>query len=353
VIDDQPIREFIEGQAMRRESTQARAFSDWTTSAFSFVGAFALLLALALLAASSSQGQSDSGATPSATNASPKPAPAMPHCKTFSSPQEAADALYKAAHDNDESGILVILGPAAKDIVMWTDDPAQRKSETEMFVKKYDEMHRFVREPDNETTLYVGAENWPLPVPLVHRSGVWYFDADLGRREILYRRIGQNEMETMDTLRAIVDAQNDHYSRDLGASGDHEFARKFNCSEGTHDGLYWPTSGPDDPSPAGPLVARASYDASDRAPFRGYYFRILTAQGPSARGGARSYVVDGKMTGGFAILAFPAEFRASGVKTFIVSQDGVIYEKSLGPATPKLAPAISTFNPDSSWSKVQ
>jgi Protein of unknown function (DUF2950) len=353
VINDGQIYEFIEGQAMRRESTQTFAVSDWTKTAVSFVVAFAVLIALALMIANRAQGQSASGASASGAKVAPKSAQAMPHCKTFASPQEAADALSKAARDNDESAILVILGPAAKDIVAWTDDPAQRKAEREMFVKKYDEMHRFVREPDTETTLYVGAENWPLPVPLVHRAGVWYFDADLGRSEILYRRIGQNEMETMDTLRAVVDAENDHFSRDISSSGDHEYARKFNCSEGTHDGLYWPTSGSDDSSPAGPLVARASVDASDRAPFRGYYFRILTAQGAAARGGARSYVVDGKMTGGFAILAFPAEFRASGVKSFIVSQDGAIYEKSLGPSTAKLAAAITAFNPDSSWSKVQ
>lgn len=338
---------------MRRESQQSPSCSDWTIRAISLAMGIAVVAYFAVPIANPAQAQTSSAASAPAAKTSSQSAQVPPNCKTFSSPQAAADALYKAAHDNDENGLLVILGPGAKDIVMWTDDPAERNADMQMFVKKYDQMHRFVKEPDNETTLYVGAENWPLPVPLVQHAGVWYFDASLGRREILFRRIGGNEMETVDTLRAMADAENDYFSRDTNSSGVHEYTRKFECSAGSHDGLYWPTSGSDETSPAGPLVARACYDNPEHVPFRGYYFRILTEQGPKAPGGVRNYVVDGKMTGGFAILAFPAQYRVSGVKSFVVGMNGVVYEKDLGPTTLKLAPTVASFNPDATWSKVQ
>jgi len=272
--------------------------------------------------------------------------------KAFSSPQEAAAALYEAARNHDEDGMLVILGPDAKDVVVWTEDPAERKADVDLFVEKYGQMHRLVKEPDNETTLYVGAENWPLPIPLVQQNGVWYFDSNLGKREILYRRIGENELETVDILRGMVDAENEYYSQTDDSSGAHEYARRFNSEPGQRDGLYWPESkGPDD-SPIGPYLAQASFNRSDRKPLHGYYFRVLTEQGPKAPGGARKYLVDGKMTGGFAFVAFPAYYRSSAVMTFIVSQDGVVYEKDLGPMTAQAAKAMTSFNPDSTWTKV-
>ena len=276
-----------------------------------------------------------------------------PKLRTFSSPQEAAEALYSAARNHDEDGMLVILGPDSKDVIVWTEDPADRKADADLFVEKYGQMHRLVREPDNETTLYVGAENWPLPIPLVKKDGAWYFDSGMGRREILYRRIGENELETIAVLHAMVDAENEFYSEVADSTGAHEYARRFNSDTGQRDALYWPGSKEPDESPIGPYLAQASYNRSDRKPLRGYYFRILTEQGPQAPGGAHKYIVDGKMTGGFAFVAFPAEYRASGVKTFIVNQGGAVNEKDLGPMTAQLAKSMAVYNPDSTWTKVK
>lgn len=272
--------------------------------------------------------------------------------KTFKSPQEAASALYSATHANNENEILVILGgDGARDIVMWSENADERKAEADQFAKKYDQMHRLVKEPDGETTLYVGAENWPLPIPIIEFRGNWHFDAALGRQEILYRRIGQDEVETMDALHAIVDAQKEFYDHDPPGDGGHEYAAHFDSAQGSHNGLYWSSTNND--SPLGPYLARASYDRSDRVPLHGYFFRILTAQGPSAPGGAKSYLANGKMTGGFAVVAFPAQYRVSGVKTFIVNRSGVVYERDLGAMTTQLASAMKDYNPTAGWRKVQ
>lgn len=297
----------------------------------------------------SSAAQTPSQSKTPSSQAQPRSQPKM---KTFSSPQEAAEALYAAARNHDEDGMLVILGHDAKDVVVWTDDPADRDADFDLFVEKYGQMHRLVNEPDNETTLYVGAENWPLPIPLVQKNGAWYFDSSLGRREILFRRIGENELETVDILHALVDAENEYDSQIADSSGAHEYASRFNSGEGQRDGLYWPGAKNPDESPIGPYLAQASFNRSDRKPMHGYYFRILNEQGPKAPGGARKYVVDGKMTGGFAFVAFPAEYRSSGVMTFIVGQDSVVYEKDLGPMTAQLAKTMTAFNPDSTWTKV-
>jgi Protein of unknown function (DUF2950) len=271
--------------------------------------------------------------------------------KTFSSPQDATAALYQAARNNDEDGMLVILGPGARDLILWTDNPADRKADTDFFADKYEQMHRLVKEPDDETTLYVGAENWPLPIPLIEKNGMWSFDASLGAQEIVYRRIGENEMNGMDVLRGLAEAENEFYDNEItGAPA--EYAPRFNSDQGTHDGLYWPVSEKDTPSPVGHYVAEASYDHADHKPLHGYYFRLLMEQGPAAPGGARKYVVNNKMTGGFAFVAFPAEYRSSGVKTFIICHDGAVYEKDLGPNTVKIASSMTAYNPDSSWTRV-
>ncbi|HXW93618.1 MAG TPA: DUF2950 family protein [Terriglobales bacterium] len=268
--------------------------------------------------------------------------------KTFSSPQEAAQALYDMARNHDEKAMLAILGPGARDIVIWTDNQAERYAQDDVFAKKYEQMHRFVNEPDNETTLYVGAENWPLPLPLVAHNGAWFFDSNLGRREILFRRIGENEMDAIDALRGIIAAEY-QFNAEAG-----EYAQHLNCSQGQHDGLFSPENGNDmDKNPLGPYVAEASYTRSDRMPFHGYYFLILTAQGRHAHGGARSYIVDGKMTGGFAVVAFPAAYRSSGVKTFIVNQYGMIHEKDLGPKTTEIASAMKAYDHDGTWAHVR
>jgi hypothetical protein len=267
--------------------------------------------------------------------------------KTFSSPQQAAQALYEAARNHDANALLVILGSAAHDIVFWTDNQAERYGQDDTFAKKYEQMHRLVPEPDNETTLYVGAENWPVPFPLVEYNGLWFFDSDLGSREIMFRRIGENEMDAMDALRGIIAAENQFLDQN------DEYTQLLNCSSGKHDGLFSPENGNDmDKNPIGPYLAEASYKRTDRTPFHGYYFLILTAQGPHAHGGARNYIVDGKMTGGFAIVAFPAVYRSSGVKTFIVNQHGMIHEKDLGPKTVEIASSMKTYDADASWARV-
>jgi Protein of unknown function (DUF2950) len=245
--------------------------------------------------------------------------------------------------------LLVILGPDAADIIHWTDNAEDRKAERDQFAQKYDQMHRLVKEPDGETTLYIGAENWPLPIPLVQANGAWFFETSLGRREILYRRIGENELETINVLHSIVDAQKEYYSQAPRGDGAHVYAEHFNSGQGVRDGLYWPSTANE--SPLGPYLASADYDRSDRVPLHGYFFRILTAQGANAPGGAKSYLVNGKMTAGFAVLAFPTEYLASGVKTFIVNQTGVVYERDLGPMTAPLAAVMKTYNPDSTWHK--
>jgi hypothetical protein len=290
----------------------------------------------------------------SSLQAKPPSRPRTQH-ETFSSVKEAAEALYNAARNHDENAMIAIFGPDARDIVIWTDSSEDRNAQDDQFAKKFQQMHRLVKEPDNETTLYVGAENWPLPIPIVERNGTFYFDCLLGRREIMYRRIGQNEMSTVDTLRAIVEAESEYYANSAeDGSNTEQYAQHLTCSQGQHDGLFSLDSTSDEDSNAiGPSLARASYDRSDSEPFHGYYFRILAAQGLHSHRGPRSYIVNGKMTDGFAIIAFPAAYRSSGVKTFVVSQDGWIFEKDLGPKTVQLAAAVKIYDPDSTWTRVR
>jgi hypothetical protein len=277
--------------------------------------------------------------------------------KTFPSAEDASQALFAAAQSGDKSALLEILGPAGAPIVSSTDD-VQDNNSREQFVAKYQQMHRLARQPDGTTTLYVGAENWPVPLPLVSKGGAWYFDTEAAAKEILFRRIGKNEFAAMEVLGALIDAENDYYSESRDGKPQ-QYAQKFASDEGKHNGLYWKTSEGEPVSPAGPLVAYATgegygkKEAEGPSPFHGYYYRILTAQGKSVHGGARSYIVNGDMTGGFALLAYPADYRSSGVMTFIVGQDGVIYQKDLGPKTAELASAIKEYSPDKTWHKAE
>jgi Protein of unknown function (DUF2950) len=273
----------------------------------------------------------------------------QPGQKTFSSPEDASQALVTAAQSNDEKAMLDILGADGKQIVSSGDDAEDSESRAN-FVRKYQEMHRLAKEPDGSTVLYIGAENWPTPIPLVNKGKAWYFDTEVGKKEILYRRIGRNEMSTIRVCQELVAAQKEY-------SADHnEYAQKIFSDEGQQNGLYWKARG-DRLSPIGPLVAAAvteSYAKSrDGAPtpYRGYYYHVLTHQGKNAPGGAKAYIVNGKMTGGFAFVAYPAEYRSSGVMTFIVNGDGVVYQKDLGKKTEALAKAIKEYNPNTSWQK--
>jgi len=273
----------------------------------------------------------------------------QPGQKTFSSPEDASRALVTAAGNNDEKTMLEIFGADGKQIVSSGDDAEDAESRAN-FVKRYEQMHRLVKESNGNTMLYIGAENWPTPIPLRSKGNVWYFDTDAGKKEILYRRIGRNEMSAIRVCQELVAAQKEY-------SADHnEFAQKIFSDEGQHDGLYWKSSG-EHLSPIGPLVAAAVTEryakARDSAPtpYRGYYYHILTRQGKNAPGGAKSYIADGKMTKGFAFVAYPAEYRSSGVMTFVVNEDGVVYQKDLGKKTDAAAKALTVYNPDASWQK--
>jgi Protein of unknown function (DUF2950) len=272
--------------------------------------------------------------------------------KIFSSAQEATDTLVAAAQSNDEKALLDIFGPDAKQIVSSGDDTEDAQNRAN-FVQRYQELHRLVKEPDGTTTLYTGAENWPMPIPLVNKGNSWYFDTAAGKKEILYRRVGRNEISTIHVCEQLVAAEKEYYS-----AHNNEYAQKFLSDEGQQNGLYWKAADAQPQSPIGPLVASAvaegytpTHDGAPTTPYRGYYYRILTRQGASAPSRAKSYVVNGKMTEGFAFVAYPAKYRSSGVMTFIVGGDGMVYRKDLGKNTDDLAKAVKEYNPDSSWKK--
>ncbi len=273
--------------------------------------------------------------------------------KTFSSAEEASNALVTAAQNNDEKAMLGILGPEGKQIVSSGDDAEDAESRAN-FVQRYQEMHRLVKEPDGTTILYIGAHNWPTPIPLVHKGNAWYFDTEAGKKEILYRRIGRNELSAIRVCQELV-ASEKEYSAKHG-----EYAQKIFSTEGQHDGLYWKAANGEPQSPIGPLVASAvaggSYAQSQEGaatPYRGYYFHILTRQGKNASGGPKGYLVNGKMTEGFAFVAYPAEYRSSGVMTFIVNENGAVFEKDLGKKTNVLGKAMKEYNPGSGWQKAE
>ncbi len=274
--------------------------------------------------------------------------------KTYSSAEQASKALFDAAQQNDEKALLAVLGPHGQKIIS-SGDLVEDEAARSNFVEKYQVMHRLVKEPDGTTTLYIGAENWPSPIPLMNKGDLWYFDTVEGEHEILFRRIGKNELSAIRVCQELAAAQKDYYSKQ-----NNEYATRFVSDEGQHNGLYWLDTNNQFESPIGPLVANAGSSGglaknldSGPVPFRGYYFRILESQGKSAPGGAMDYVVDGKMTKGFAFVAYPAVYRDSGVMTFIVGQDGVVYEKDLGKQTNELAKSMKAYNPDSSWQKAE
>jgi len=273
--------------------------------------------------------------------------------KTFSSPEDASNALVTAARNNDEKTMLDILGPDGKQIVSSGDETEDAESRAN-FVRRYEQMHRLVKEPDGTTVLYIGAENWPTPIPLVNQGNSWYFDTEAGKKEILYRRVGRNELSAISVCQELVAAQKEFYS-----AQHNEYAKEIFSNEGQHNGLYWKAAEGEPQSPVGPLVASAfaeGYAKSQNgspAPYRGYYYRMLTRQGKNGPGGAKSYLVNGKLAEGFAFVAYPAEYRSSGVMTFIVNEDGIVYQKDLGKKTEVLAKALKEYNPNSSWQKAE
>ena len=274
---------------------------------------------------------------------------------TFATAREAAQALIDAAGKNDAAAMLKLFGPAGKDIVN-SGDAAEDKRMLEEFATRARAKMRLEVDPGNpdRATLVVGAADWPLPVPLVRKGGQWRFDAAEGRMEVLARRIGRNELTAIDVCRGYVEAQMEYATKDHDGDGNLEYAQKIVSSAGKKDGLYWegePKS----------LVPKAFADAAAAllaegkklAPYHGYYYRVLKAQGPDAPGGAVDYVVKGDMIGGFALLAWPAEYGVSGIKTLQVSHSGTVYEKDLGPMTAALARAMTRFNPSKDWKAVE
>jgi Protein of unknown function (DUF2950) len=273
----------------------------------------------------------------------------------FKTADEAASALAGAAKAGDRKAIVTVLGPDGQDIVSSGDEVADAATR-QKFVAAYDAKHQIAMGGDNKAILVIGQEDFPLPIPLVRKDGSWRFDTAAGREEILFRRVGRDELDAIQSCLAYVDAQNEYAERDRTGAGANTYAQRIISAPGKKDGLYWPTSQGEDASPLGELIAEATEQGyrvgEGRTPYHGYYFKILSKQGPDAPGGALDYVVKGKMIGGFALVAYPAEYRNSGVMTFIVNHTGNVFQKDLGPDTAKLAERMTSFNPDRSWTKV-
>jgi DUF2950 family protein len=276
--------------------------------------------------------------------------------KRFESVGVAVDALIAALRADDQKALGEILGAAGRPLVS-SGDPVSDRTSMTRFVAEYDQRHQ-LEAGGGKIILRVGADDFPLPIPLVPDGPSWRWDTEAGKEEILNRRVGRNELATIQVCLAYVDAQREYYSQPHSRDGILEYAQRFGSTPGKRDGLYWPTKPDEPPSPFGDLVAKArgeGYRAnkdSGRTPYHGYFYRILTGQGPQAPGGAYDYVVRGHMIGGFAMVAFPAEYGVSGVMTFLVNHDGVVYQKDLGANTSRLAEAMKRFDPDSTWQKL-
>jgi Protein of unknown function (DUF2950) len=277
-----------------------------------------------------------------------KPPAAPPPPSAFDSAAQAGAALFEAFQKEDQPALLAMFGADGKEIFS-SGDASEDHDSHERFIQNYKKMHRIGLDSENRTALIIGANNWPFPIPLVNESGKWKFDTPAGKNEVLYRRIGHNENSALQICRELVAAQREYFGMPHDGQPAQQYAQRFVSNAGKHDGLFWQSSGGVEESPIGPLLAFASAEEvsreahEGRMPFQGYYYRILKS------GGARSYIVDGRMTGGFAFIAYPAEYRSSGVMTFIVGPNGIIYEKDLGADTVTQAGAIRTFEIDSTW----
>jgi Protein of unknown function (DUF2950) len=286
------------------------------------------------------------------------PANAPEPQREFASAEEAVQAFIAALRNNREAELRAIFGPEADRVI----DSGDRYADQELhrrFIALYDEKHTGAPKGPGQAELDVGPDDWPLPIPLVEESGHWLFDTKAAAQTIVDRRIGRNELSAIRTLLACVDAQRDYFDRTKQASGVGTYAMRLLSTPGRHDGLYWPVAEGGTESPLGPLIDSAQ-DAGYPGelvggrpiPYEGYYFRILKAQGPNADGGAKNYIRSGRMTGGFALIAWPAVFESSGIMTFIVGPDGDMYQKDLGPDTTHIASSIARFDPDLTWARV-
>jgi hypothetical protein len=275
----------------------------------------------------------------------------------FDTPEAAVAALVAALEKNDLGQLKVLLGPGSEELLN-SGDAVQDASDRADFLARYGAKHALVDDGADRKVLVTGEDDWPMPVPLVKRDGKWSFDGEAGVDELIYRRVGANELGAIDVCRGFVSAQLEYAS--AGRDGDPPgiYALKLISDEGLHNGLYWPTAEGEPESPAGPFVAAAAAEGYRRAegeartPYHGYYYRMLYAQGPKANGGARDYFKDGLLTQGFAMVAWPADYGSSGVMTFIVNQDGVVFQKDLGEETATVVESIQAFDPDSSWTAI-
>jgi hypothetical protein len=281
--------------------------------------------------------------------------------QTFAAPQDAVNALVSAANNHDTNALRTIFGPEGHALI--SPDVVQATEDYKMFVQRLAEKTQLVNNSDSNVTLEIGADGWPFPIPLVKQDGQWFFDTAAGRQEILARRIGMDETGAMNVCNAYVEAQREYASQDRLGDGVPAYAQFLRSTPGTHDGLFWPANQPgEELSPLGPLVAQARVEGYQRtakmlndeqAPYHGYYFKILTRQGKQASGGKYNYIINGRMIAGFALVAWPAEWGNTGVMTFIVNQQGKVYQKNLGPKTAKIARAITTYAPDDTWTPAQ
>jgi Protein of unknown function (DUF2950) len=291
---------------------------------------------------------------------------ALPVCvfaadeQTFASPDAAVSALVAAAMDHDTNALDLIFGPTGKELV--SPDVVQATEEYKIFVQRLAEKQQLLTNSAAGLTLAIGLDGWEFPIPLVEQGGQWFFDTSAGRQEILARRIGMDETGAINVCNAYVDAQREYASQDRMGDSVLAYAQFLRSTPGTHDGLFWPTNSGAELSPLGPLVAQARVDGYQRtakmlndeqAPYHGYYLKILTRQGKHAPGGKYNYVINGRMIGGFALVAWPAEWGNTGVMTFIVNQQGKVYQKNLGPKTVKIAKGMTTYDPDDSWIPAQ
>jgi hypothetical protein len=279
--------------------------------------------------------------------------------KTFASAEEAAKELMAAVKANNTKELMVILGPDSKSILESGDAVADKEGRAR-FAQFYDQANKLEKSADGNVVLNIGKDAWPFPIPIVKDAAGWRFDTKAGREEILNRRIGRNELFTMQSMKAYVDAQREYYLANPQKDKLFSYAQRFGSTEGKRDGLYYRTKAGEPPSPLGPLFDAATAAGYAKAagttqppPYHGYHYRILKGQGADAPGGAYDYVVQGRMIGGHAVVAWPATYGNSGVMTFLVNHDGVVYEKDLGPETAAIVSKITRFNPDKSWSKAK
>jgi hypothetical protein len=275
--------------------------------------------------------------------------------QSFNSPDDAAQALVNAARDNWPKGVISVLGSDADEIVSSGDKTAD-EAMRQKFLAAYEARHEMKMEGDDKAVMIIGNQDFPFPIPLLRKGAAWKFDTAAGRLEILYRRIGRNEINAIKACLAYVDAQNEYAESDRTGAGSAAYAQRIVSRPGKKDGLYWPTAPGEEESPLGELVAQASKEGYDvggeRAPYHGYYYKILTRQGPMAAGGEVDYIVHGKMIGGFALVAYPAEYGNSGVMTFLVNYAGTVFQKDLGERTAPIAGRMTSFNPDQTWKNV-